>query len=124
MDLGVLNLKSKPMSIKKRLAFIAAAAGERGGTLVYANGAAEAEAIALLISQLVEDDSSVSEELSDLADLIRKCVHRQYQLANVVEKRVGFHYGNMPSLVRLEVERLFRKERSNFLYAPLHWLKG
>ncbi len=124
VDLGVLNLKSKPMSIKKRLAFIAAAAGERGGTLVYANGAAEAEAIALLISQLVEDDSSVSEELSDLADLIRKCVHRQYQLANVVERRVGFHYGNMPSLVRLEVERLFREGKIKFFVCTSTFFEG
>ena len=124
VDLGVLNLKSKPMGIRKRLAFIAAAAGERGGTLVYANGAAEAEAIALLISQLVEDDSRVSEELSDLADLVRKCVHRQYQLANVVEKGVGFNYGNMPSLIRVEVERLFREGTIKFLVCTSTLVEG
>ena len=124
VDLGVLKLKSKPMGIRKRLAFIAAAAGERGGTLVYANGAAEAEAIALLISQLVENDSKVSEALSDLADLIRKCVHRQYQLANVVEKGVGFHYGNMPSLIRLEVERLFREGEIKFLVCTSTLVEG
>ena len=124
VDLGVLNLKSKPMSIRKRLAFIAAAAGERGGTLVYANGAAEAEEIALLISQLVEDDTKATEELSDLADLIRKCVHRQYQLANVVERGVGFHYGNMPSLIRLEVERLFREGKIKFLVCTSTLVEG
>ena len=50
--LGTLKLASKPAGLRKRLAFIAAAAGGRGGTLVYCNGAAEAEVVALLISQL------------------------------------------------------------------------
>ena len=90
IELGILKLKSKPMGLKKRLAFIAAAAGKRGGTLVYANGAAEAEEIALLISQLVEAEAEPDEDLNDLGDLIRRCVHRQYQLATVVEKGVGF----------------------------------
>lgn len=53
VPIGVLNLGNKPAGVKKQLAFVAAAAGERGGTLVYCNGAAEAEEIALLISQLV-----------------------------------------------------------------------
>ena len=124
IDLGVLNLKSKPMGLTKRLAFIAAAIGERGGTLVYANGAAVAEKIALLISQLVEEVAEPDEELKDLADLIRRCVHRRYQLANLVEKAVGFHYGNMPSLVRTEVERLFREGKIKFLVCTSTLIEG
>jgi hypothetical protein len=38
LPLGVLQLASSPDGVQKRLAFVAAAAGERGGTLVYANG--------------------------------------------------------------------------------------
>ena len=73
VDLGVLKLQSKPMGFRKRLAFIAAAVGKRGGTLVYANGAAEAEAVALLICQLVEVESEPDQDRSDLADLISAC---------------------------------------------------
>ena len=124
MSLGVLHLRSKPMGLRKRLAFIAAAVGQRGGTLVYANGAAEAEVIALLISQLVEAEAEPDDDLGDLAELIRRCVHRQYQLANFVEKGVGFHYGNMPSLVRSEVERLFREGKIRFLVCTSTLIEG
>ena len=124
IELGILKLKSRPLGLRKRLAFIAAAVGQRGGTLVYANGAAEAEEIALLISQLVENEAEHDEGLRDLADLIRGCVHRQYQLANVVEKGVGFHYGNMPSLVRSEVERLFRQGKIKFLVCTSTLIEG
>ena len=41
LPVGVLQLASSPAGLRKRLAFIAAAVGERGGTLVYANGAAD-----------------------------------------------------------------------------------
>ena len=53
LPVGTLQLASTPDGLKKRLAFIAAAVGERGGTLVYTNGAGEAEEVADLISQLL-----------------------------------------------------------------------
>lgn len=124
LDLGTLSLSSKPLGLRKQLAFIAAAAGKRGGTLVYANGPAEAEELALLISQLADPVDDEENELSDLADLIRKCVHRRYQLAPLVEKGVAFHYGNMPSLVRLEVERLFRNGKLRFLVCTSTLIEG
>jgi hypothetical protein len=45
---GTLKLPSTPggKRFRKRIAFIAAAAGRRGGTLVYTNGAGESEIVA------------------------------------------------------------------------------
>ena len=122
--LGVLQLRSKPNTIRKRLAFIAAAIGQRGGTLVYANGAADAEEIALLISQLVGRVDAADQELTDLADLVRRCVHKNYMLAVLVEQGVAFHYGNMPSLVRLEIERLFKAGKLKFLVCTSTLIEG
>ena len=122
--LGTLKLANKPSSVKKRLAFIAAAAGGRGGTLVYCNGAAEAEDVALLISQLNGSPKTDDKELIDLADLARKGVHRSYQLAPLVERGVAFHYGNMPSLIRTEIERLFRLGKIRFLACTSTLIEG
>lgn len=124
LPVGTLTLSSKPNTMKKRLAFIAASVGQRGGTLVYANGAAEAEEVALLISQFTEKTESVDQELFDLADLARKCVHKNYMLAPLVERGVAFHYGNMPSLVRLEIERLFRTGKLKFLVCTSTLIEG
>lgn len=124
LPIGTLTLASKPNTMKKRLAFIAAAVGERGGTLVYANGAAEAEEVAHLISQLTQATDAVDQELADLAELARKCVHKNYMLAPLVEHGVAFHYGNMPSLIRLEIERLFRKGKLKFLVCTSTLIEG
>lgn len=123
INLGSLHLRSSPNTLKKRIAFIAAAVGERGGTLVYANGASEAEEVALLISQLLPP-IELDQDLEHLADLARKGVHPNYGLAPLVEKGVAFHYGNMPSLIRLEIEDLFRRGKIRFLICTSTLIEG
>ncbi|WP_440058656.1 DEAD/DEAH box helicase [Pseudomonas fragariae (ex Marin et al. 2024)] len=124
LPVGTLQLKSTPDGLKKRLAFIAAAAGERGGTLVYTNGASEAEDVAGLISQLLPKLGFIDWELSQLAELARKGVHQDFRLAPLVELGVAFHYGNMPSLLRLEIERLFRTGKIRFLVCTSTLIEG
>lgn len=124
LPLGTLELASTPAGLKKRLAFIAAAVGERGGTLVYSNGAGEAEEVANLISQLLPKLNTVDHELLQLAELARKGVHQDFRLGPLVELGVAFHYGNMPSLIRLEIERLFRLGKIRFLICTSTLIEG
>ncbi|MFJ1256101.1 DEAD/DEAH box helicase [Cupriavidus sp. CuC1] len=124
LPVGTLQLASTPDGLKKRLAFIAAAVGERGGTLVYTNGAGEAEDVADLISQLLPKLGSIDSELLQLAELARKGVHQDFRLAPLVELGVAFHYGNMPSLLRLEIERLFRSGKIRFLVCTSTLIEG
>lgn len=124
LSVGKLQLASTPAGLQKRLAFIAAAAGERGGTLVYTNGAAESEEVADLISQLLPKLDSVDPELAQLAELARKGVHPNFRLAPLVERGVAFHFGNMPSLIRLEIERLFRSGKVRFLVCTSTLIEG
>ncbi len=124
-SIGTLTLASSPTGPTKKLAFIAAAAaGEQGGTLVYANRASDSEEIADLISQLVPAPGTVDPELHELAVLTRKGVHPQYRLAHLAERGVAFHYGNMPSLIRLEIERLFRAGKIRFLVCTSTLIEG
>ncbi|WP_375306107.1 DEAD/DEAH box helicase [Bradyrhizobium sp. A11] len=125
LPIGEVKLEARPTSLRKKLALIASSVGSKGGTLVYANGAAEAEEIALLLTQLI--DSSANErdpELAGLADLARRGVHESYQLAPLARKGVAFHYGNMPSLLREEIERLFRKGKLRFLVCTSTLIEG
>lgn len=124
LRVGTLQLASTPAGLRKRLAFIAAAAGQRGGTLVYANGAGESEEVADLISQLVPLPVNTDPELAELADLARKGVHPSFRLAPLVERGVAFHFGNMPSLIRLEIERLFRSGKIRFLVCTSTLIEG
>lgn len=124
LPFGVLQLASTPQTLKKRLAFIAAAAGQRGGTLVYANGAAESEEVAELIEQLLPKTDNIDPALMELAELARKGVHPDFRLAPLVERGVAFHFGNMPSLIRLEIEQLFRAGKIRFLVCTSTLIEG
>ncbi|MCC8432440.1 DEAD/DEAH box helicase [Reyranella aquatilis] len=124
LPIGVLRLASSPSGHPKQLAFIAAAVGERGGTLVYANGAAAAEKVASLVSQLLPEIKIVDQELLELADLAQKGVHPKFALVPLVKKGVAFHYGNMPSLLRSEIERLFRAGKIRFLICTSTLIEG
>ncbi|MDN5000671.1 DEAD/DEAH box helicase [Bradyrhizobium sp. GCM10027634] len=125
LQIGSITLQARPTSLRKKLALIAASIGSKGGTLVYANGAAEAEEIALLLSQLIDGPPNENDsELLALADLARRGVHESYQLAPLARKGVAFHYGNMPSLLREEIERLFRKGKIRFLVCTSTLIEG
>lgn len=125
MPIGTLMLETRPTSVGKKLAAIAAAAGKKGGTLVYTNGASEAEDVASLISQLIDNGEGAKDaELLALSDLARRGVHESYLLAPLVLKGVAFHYGNMPSLLREEIERLFRAGKIKFLTCTSTLIEG
>lgn len=126
LPLGILKLDNRPTTFAKRLAFISAAISPEGGTLIYANGASEAEDIAFLVSQLIPHATrkEVDSELRDLSDLAKKGVHQQYQLAPLVEQGIAFHYGNMPTLLRTEIERLFRAGKIKFLVCTSTLVEG
>lgn len=125
IDLGIILLPDRPgTSELRKLAFISTAfSSNHGGNIVYANGPAEAEDIALILDTLLKNQT-VSEQLSELIKLIKKTIHKDYTLAKVLEKGIAFHYGNMPLLIRQEIERLFKEGDIKYLICTSTLLEG
>lgn len=124
--LGSVDLPARPKT-GQILPFLAAVlGGEDGGNLVYVNGAADAEKVAMQIAGLLADrvDLSKDEQVSALAELTVKTVHPEYRLIQVLQRGVGFHYGNMPTLVRAEIERLFSDGTLRYLVCTSTLLEG
>lgn len=110
IELGQLHLSNKPNGKRKRLAFIAAAvAQDAPGNIVYVNGAEEAEDVAELIYQLSEEIPA-GDDINNLIDICQKSVHKDFKLSRLLRRGIAFHYGNIPQIVRLEVERLFKAD--------------
>jgi len=121
-DLGTLKLAHKP-SQKQKLAFISfGIGGNDTGNVVYVNRASDAEDTADLISQHFED--SDDPELIALSELCEKAVHPQFRLRKYVKRGVAFHYGNIPQLIRSEVERLFSKGTIKYLVCTSTLIEG
>lgn len=121
-ELGTISLENRPSRAQK-LAFISyKVGGDEGGNVVYVNRAADAEHTADLISQHFKDQNDP--DLDALSELCEKAIHPQFLLRKLVKKGVAFHYGNIPQLVRSEVERLFSKGSLKYLVCTSTLIEG
>jgi len=126
-DVGEFDLRARPQPDSKRLPLVAVSLGESGGgNVVYVNGAADAEKAALQIYDALGADADVSHDqgIADLRELVQRTIHTQYALATVLQRGIAFHYGNMPLLVRTEIERLFRNGTLKYLVCTSTLLEG
>lgn len=124
--LGTAELASCPMA-STRLALVShALADPDGGNIVYVNTAAEAEKTARQLAELRHHDGAHSSDsdVKTLVSLVRKAIHKDYALAEVLPQGVAFHYGNMPLLIRTEIERLFKTGKLAFLVCTATLLEG
>lgn len=123
-DLGYISLDDRPNNECKKIALIAKKLGlNDSSNIIYSNGAAEAEDIALLVYDSLEE-SQIGSELYELIKLVKHTIHKDYALARTLEKGIAFHYGNMPLLIRQEIERLFSAGVIRYLICTSTLLEG
>lgn len=121
--IGAVELHDRPTTSQK-LPFIAnALAGNTPGNVIYVNRASDAEKIAEILCQFVSADEQ-DDELDALSEFCEKAVHPKFMLRRFVRKGVAFHYGNIPQLIRTEVERLFSAGKIKYLVCTSTLVEG
>lgn len=124
IDIGTINLKDKPGGELHKIVLISERFSDgESGSLIYCNGAADAERTSLLLFDLLEQNK-VSNEIEELIKLVKQIIHPNYTLAKVLQKNIAFHYGNMPLLIRLEIEKLFTEGKIKYLICTSTLLEG
>ncbi|MDL2143851.1 DEAD/DEAH box helicase [Flavobacterium tructae] len=124
IKIGIIELEDRPTNEAKKIALITAAISNgNSGNLIYSNGAAESEKFAKILTALLEKDSSCT-EIKELIKLVKTTIHREYILSKVLEYKIAFHYGNMPLLVRQEIEKLFKENKIKYLVCTSTLLEG
>ena len=122
---GELVLAQRATKVPMRVAFVAyALAGNTPGNVIYVNSQSEAEKVSKAVFEQLPPVTEVDAEIKDLQDLIKTAIHRKYLLADVLNRRVAFHYGNMPLVVRAEIERLFGEGKIYYLICTSTLLEG
>ncbi|MFB5545989.1 DEAD/DEAH box helicase [Bacillus cereus] len=124
--LGKINLNQKPKKQMDRLSFLSHALANRfGGNLVYANIPSEAEKCANSLWDLQGfENESNHPEILELIKLIKQTVNPEYTLAHVLTRKVAYHYGNMPLIIKNEIERLFAEGTIQFLVCTSTLIEG
>jgi hypothetical protein len=126
VPLGKLTIPALPSPASKRLPFVAFAIGHSApGNVIYVNGAADAEKLATQLYDLMGPKSDTDDsEIKALIDYSQRVVHKDFLLATVLRRRIAFHYGNLPLLIRAEIERLFSSGAIRFLVCTSTLIEG
>lgn len=125
LRLGTIQLENRPNAQMKKIAFISdSLTGSEGGSVVYVNRASDAEKVSVLLKGLNNKSNPIDPRIVELQKLIRKVIHKDYVLATVLEHGIGFHYGNMPLLIKEEVEELFKLGVIKFLVCTSTLIEG
>ena len=107
-----------------KLSYLSFYFGRSGSSIVYAEGKADAEKIAIKIAGELPIDERKQTDLSELIGFVKQHVHKDYALVETLEKGVAFHYGHMPTLLRKELERHFNERRINYIVCTSTLLYG
>jgi replicative superfamily II helicase len=120
---GQLSADFKLATRLERLAHVPFLLGHGHSNLIYANGADEAEEIAIRLSETLSSRDTTPQREA-LSALVKESVHDKYVLADCVKKGVGFHYGNIPTIVRQQVEAAFSVGDLDYLVCTSTLLQG
>jgi len=117
------ELNQRMRTIAEMLVNSACAFGAGATNIVYANGAAEAEDIAITIADRFRSRETTSEQEA-LAQLAAEAVHPSYALIQCVRKGVGFHYSDIPTHVRQAIEKAVADGVLDYLVCTSTLLQG
>ncbi len=126
LSLGTINLPARPSPVSKKLPYIAFAMSNKNNpSIIYVNRPADAEKLADQLFDLFESqNNNISSQLNELIKLSSDIIHPRYKLVKSLKQRIAFHYGNMPLIIRSEIERLFQNGDILFLICTSTLLEG
>jgi hypothetical protein len=122
-EIASIELGQTIASRTDKLVHIAARLGKGQSNIIYANGAAEAEKIAIQLAELFSDREPTAEQLA-LAELAKEAVHPNYVLSETVKRGVAFHYSNIPTQLRRAIEAAVSSGGIDFLVCTSTLLQG
>ena len=95
--------------------------GQRSN-LIYCNAKAKAISYAKELAATIE--CSDNKALKRAASIIRAYIHPDYYLADLVQKEIAYHFGNMPQLIRNLIEDLYREGHLKYIFCTSTLLEG
>ena len=88
--------------------------GQGHSNIIYRNQTDHCENIAKAIADEIEE-FDVTKELEEAADYVEEFIHHDFTLASNLRKGVAFHYGPLPSSLRVMIENLVKEDQVRYV---------
>jgi superfamily II DNA/RNA helicase len=99
--------------------------GGRDSNIVYCSSKADAVDKASKLYHLNENkEIDVSRNVKRVIRQIRTYIHKDYYLGDFLSRGIGYHFGNLPQIIRNKVEALFKEKEISYVFCTSTLLEG
>lgn len=92
--------------------------------IVFVHNGYYAQKWAIKYATLKDENIEIDKEVKELIDFLKEDIHKKYYLIECLKKKVAYHHGSLPDIVRKEIEELFINEKLSTVFCTSTLLEG
>lgn len=125
LDNGNYEFEPKIVTKAETIFDLLSAIGDEESNIVYCSSRFDAvDKAAKLFEQNQNKQVAVSKNVKKVIRQIRAYIHKDYYLGEFLDGGIGYHFGNLPQIIRNKVEGLFKEREINYLFCTSTLLEG
>lgn len=125
LDNGNYEFEPKIVTKAETIFDLLSAIGDEDSNIVYCSSRFDAvDKAAKLFEQNQNKQVAVSKNVKKVIRQIRGYIHKDYYLGEFLDGGIGYHFGNLPQIIRNKVEGLFKEREINFVFCTSTLLEG
>ncbi len=125
LDNGTYFFEPKVVAQSASIYDIISSMGGDDSNIVYCSSKADAvDKAAKLYEQNGNKEIEISRNVKRVIRQIRAYIHKDYYLGEFLNRGIGYHFGNLPQIIRNKVEGLFKEREINYVFCTSTLLEG
>lgn len=125
LDNGNYEFKPEIVTKAETIFDLLSAIGDQESNIVYCSSRFDAvDKAAKLFEQNQNKQVAVSKNVKKVIRQIRAYIHKDYYLGEFLDGGIGYHFGNLPQIIRNKVEGLFKEREINYVFCTSTLLEG
>lgn len=125
LDNGNYEFEPKIVTKSETIYDVLFAIGDEESNIVYCSSRFDAVDKAAKLFELNQNQQvEVSKNVKRVIRQIRAYIHQDYYLGEFLNRGIGYHFGNLPQIIRNKVESLFKEREINYVFCTSTLLEG
>ncbi|MFT3738001.1 MAG: DEAD/DEAH box helicase [Breznakibacter sp.] len=125
LDNGNYEFEPKIVTKSESIYDVLSAIGNEESNIVYCSSRFDAvDKAAKLFEQNLNKQVEVSKNVKRVIRQIKAYIHKDYYLGEFLNRGIGYHFGNLPQIIRNKVEGLFKEREINYVFCTSTLLEG
>lgn len=125
LDNGNYEFEPKIVTKAETIYDLLSEIGDEESNIVYCSSRFDAvDKAAKLFVQNQNKQVPVSKNVKKVIRQIRAYIHKDYYLGEFLNGGIGYHFGNLPQIIRNKVEGLFKEREINYIFCTSTLLEG